>query len=294
MPSPDPAPSPLSQWLEAAWSRQADVRAVEVEGATVRYRDWGLPDGLGADAPGLLFVHGFLAHAHWWDHIAPHFADHHHVIAPDFSGMGDSDRRGGYSRRQYAREILAALADAGMSGATIVAHSFGAISSLLAAQLAPEIVRRVIVLDAFVFRPHPLALPARVETEKRYATREEALARYRLRPAGRWPVPEIMAYLALHSLREEDGMWGWKFDPGIFASIDKEQLRDELRGLAVPVDFVRAAHSEAVDDTAMAAFVANMPFCGRPVTVPLSHHHLMIEQPVALVSALGGLLAHPR
>lgn len=288
---PEPAPSPLSQWLETAWSRQAGVRAVDVEGATIRYRDWG---DRPAGGPGLLFAHGFLANARWWDHIAPHFADRHHVIAPDFSGMGDSDRRAEYSRRQYAREILAVLDDAGMTGATIVAHSFGAISSLLAATMAPTRIGRVIVLDAFVFRPESPALPTRVETEKRYATREEALARYRLRPAGLWPVPEIVAYLARHSVREAEGMWGWKFDPAIFATIDREEVRDELRGLPTPVDFIHAAHSEVVDEAALATFVANMPRCGTPVTVPLSHHHLMIEQPVALVTALDGLLAHSR
>jgi len=296
--SNDCPPAPLSQWLEAAWSHPATIRPVEVEGATIRYRDWGTPPADRAPAgpaPGLVFVHGFLAHARWWDHIAPHFADRYHVIAPDFSGMGDSDRRPQYSRRQYARETLAAMRDAGMAGATIVCHSFGAVSSLLAAKLAPDMVHRVIVLDAFVFRADGSEpLNNAVEPEKRYATREDALARYRLKPPGQWPIRQIVDYLAAHSLRETDGQWGWKFDPQTFACVHSEGLRDELRGIATPVDFVRAANSDIIDDAALASFVANTANCGAPVTVPLSHHHLMIEQPVALVSALDGLLAHPR
>lgn len=288
---PESARSPLSRWLEAAWSHHARVGAVDVEGAAIRYREWGEP---AADGSGLAFVHGFLAHARWWDHIAPHFAARHHVIAPDFSGMGDSDRRPEYSRRQYAREIVAALSAAGIADATIIAHSFGAISSLLAARLAPGVIRRVIVLDAFVFRPEANALPSRSQTEKRYVTRAEALARYRLVPPGEWPVPEVRDYLAGHSLREEEGLWSWKFDPRILSSIDSESVRDELRGLPTPVDFVRAANSEVVTDAALQGFVENMPRCGTPVTVPLSHHHLMIEQPVALVAAIEGLLANPR
>src|SRR5690606_1253678 len=127
--------------------------------------------------------------------------------------------------------------------ATIVAHSFGTVSSLLAAKLAPDVIGRVIVLDAFVFRPALSDMPDnRIQPEKRYATREEALARYRLKPPGLWPVPQIVAYLALHSLRETDGQWGWKFDPQTFACIETEGLRDELRGLAMPVDFIRAAN----------------------------------------------------
>jgi pimeloyl-ACP methyl ester carboxylesterase len=290
-------PEPLVHWLEAAWSRVPVVRTVGVEGAAVSYRDWGAPlRDKAAPSPGLVFVHGFLAHARWWDHIAPHFADRFQVIAPDFSGMGDSARRPAYSRRQYAHETLAALRDAGIGRATIVAHSFGSVSSLYAAKLAPELIERVVILDAHVFRPEVTEPDGtrQAEPEKRYASREEALARYRLIPPGRFPIPEVVDYLARHSLREIDGQWGWKFDPRTFVSSDRERLREDLGGLAVPVEFVRAANSEVVGDDELAAFVANVADCGEPVTVPLSHHHLMIEQPVALVAALQGLLARRR
>jgi pimeloyl-ACP methyl ester carboxylesterase len=286
---PAQRPAPLAQWLAAAWAQEAAVHSVEVEGATVRYREWGV-----AGKPGLAFVHGFLAHARWWDHIAPQFTDRYHVIAPDLTGMGDSDRRPHYSRRQFAREIIAALRDSGLTQVTLVAHSFGSVSALLAAQMAPDLIRRVIVIDAHVFRTDAEDRAEVVQSERRYATPEEAIARYRLKPAGMWPEPEIFSYLARHSLREVDGQWGWKFDPRLFAATHETGLRESLRGLNCPVDFIRAAHSEIVGDAEAAAFVANLPQCGEPVTVPLSHHHIMIEQPLALVSALNGLLAHPR
>src|SRR5947209_5597861 len=191
-PSSPISSSPLSQWLRGGWAREAEIRSVEVEGAQVRYRDWGAPmvresDGNG----GIAFVHGFLAHARWWDHIAPHFADRHHVIASDLTGMGDSDRRPRYSREQFAREIIAAVRDAGMQAVTLIAHSFGSPSTLYAAKLAPDLVRRVIILDAHVFRGKVEDKAGEVQPEKRYASREEALARYRLKPPGLWPVPEI-------------------------------------------------------------------------------------------------------
>ena len=65
------------------------VSAGEVE---LHYLQWGQ-----AEAPGLMLVHGHNAHAHWWDFIAPSFASHYHVVAPDLSGMGDSDHRDEYS-----------------------------------------------------------------------------------------------------------------------------------------------------------------------------------------------------
>ena len=60
----------------------------DVLGAEVSYQRWGK-----RGAPGLLFVHGNGAHAHWWDFIAPYFAEHYNVAALTFSGMGDSEWR---------------------------------------------------------------------------------------------------------------------------------------------------------------------------------------------------------
>ena len=282
--------TPLQNWLARAWAHTATVREVAVEGATVRYREWGA----GSDKPGLVFVHGFLAHARWWDHIAPHFADRFHVIAPDFTGMGDSDRRPEYSRRQYGRETLAAIGDAGLRDTSIVAHSFGSVSSLYAAKLAPDRIRRAIVIDAHVFRGEDSGPGRDVEPEKRYPSREAAIARYRLMPPGEWPDPDITAYLAHASLREHVDGWGWKFDPETFRSVHKERVRDEVRDLPLPIDFIRAENSEVVGEAEVAAFLAGAPGCAAPVTIPASHHHIMIEQPLALVSALNALLANPR
>jgi pimeloyl-ACP methyl ester carboxylesterase len=280
---------PLSAWLAEGWSHEASIGEVEVDGAMVRYRGWNLAD---TDKPGLVLVHGFLAHARWWDHVAPRLADRYRVIAPDFTGMGDSDRRPVYSRRQYAGELIAAASHADLTCAAFVAHSFGAISSLYAAKVAPDLVERVIVIDAHVFRDENEGTVV-VQPEKFYPSFEAALARYRLLPPGAWPDPEIEAYIARRSIRETPRGWTWKFDPETFRSVHRERLREELRGLPLPVDFIHAGNSEVVGETELAAFLANMPRCGAPVTVPLSHHHIMIEQPVGLVAALNGLLARP-
>lgn len=286
-----PTPHPLSDWLAEGWARAASLGEVEVEGATVRYRGWGLDD---ADKPGLVLVHGFLAHARWWDHIGPRLADRFRVIAIDFTGMGDSDRRPVYSRRQYGRELIAAALHAGFERAIIVAHSFGAISSLHAAQIEPAFVDRVIVIDANAFRSEDEDEGMSVQPEKFYSSFEAALARYRLMPTGAWPDPEILDYIARNSIRETDRGWGWKFDPETFRSVHREKMRDALRGLDHPVDFIHAGNSEVVGPTELSNFLAAMPGCGAPVGVPLSHHHIMIEQPVGLVAAINGLLANPR
>lgn len=277
----------LDRWLDKAWAMEAEVRAVDVEGAAARYRFWASNDGR---RRGLIFVHGFMAHARWWDHIAPHFTDRFRVAAVDMTGMGDSDRRPAYSRRQYAREILAAARDAGMDEVIIVGHSFGSISSLYAAKLAPELVRHVVVVDAHSFREET-GETRDIVPERVYADREEALSRYRLVPPGLWPHPRIVQYLAQHSLRKVEGGWSWKFDPEIFREATQERIRDEMRGTDLPTTFVHAGNSEIVGAAEVANFLANAPGCRGVVTVPVSHHHIMIEQPVGLVAALNGIIA---
>lgn len=289
----DDAPAdlpPQRQWLEEAWAAPVEERSVEVEGATIRYRGWGLDQ---TDKPGLIFVHGFIAHARWWDHIAPWFADRYRVAAINLSGMGDSDRRASYSRKQYAREVLAVAHDAGLAPLTIVAHSFGGITGLYAAYLEPDVIERVVVIDAHPFREGGSKL-GDAPAEKFYATREDALARYRLSPPGAWPDKDVLAHVAQHSLRQSAQGWGWKFDPATFVASDREEMTIALRGLTVPVDYIHAARSDFAGMDAVEAFVDAMPTCGVPVSLPFCHHHAMIEQPVALVAALNGLFAHPR
>ena len=278
-------------WLAKAWAQEAVVREVEVEGAVVRYRGWGLED---TAKPGLVLVHGFMAHARWWDHIAPHFLDRYRVIAPDLTGMGDSDRRPIYSRRQFARELLAAADHAGLDQLTIISHSFGSLSGLYTARITPERITRAIVIDTYVFRAERYAVmetrPANV-----YPSREAAEARYRLGPPGLWPDPDVLAYVRHHSVMETAEGWTWKFDPFARDSIDSEKdLRSDLANLPIPVDFIYGDRSEVVDAEAVALMMANLPSCGQPIKIPLCHHHVMIEQPVALLAALGALLAHPR
>jgi len=205
--------------------------------------------------------------------------------------MGDSDWRRVYCRRQYGRELIGAAHDAGLKEVIFVGHSFGAASCLYAAMTAPELIRRVVVVDARVFHGE-LQDTTASKSEKTYASFEAALAHYRLVPTGSWAEPQIADYVGRHSIRQLDrGRWSWKFDPEARRSLRSQRLVEPLRGLRSPVDFIHAANSEVVGSNDLATFLSNMPACGAPVSVPLSHHHIMLEQPVAFVAALNGLLA---
>ena len=104
----------LGNWLTTQWAHTPRAFQVEVEGARIACLGWNMDSVF---LPGLVLVHGFRAHARWWDHIAPSFTDRYRVVALNLSGMGDSDRREAYSRAQNGREILAVAAACGVPSA---------------------------------------------------------------------------------------------------------------------------------------------------------------------------------
>ena len=72
------------EWFQRALAVPFEDRTVTVEGAAIHYLAWGRPG-----APGLVFVHGGGAHAHWWTHVAARYASRFRVAALDLSGHGD-------------------------------------------------------------------------------------------------------------------------------------------------------------------------------------------------------------
>ena len=77
--------STAPEWFEWAVSRPRASHFADADGTRIHYASWNAGD---TGKPGLLFLHGFLGHSHWWDFIAPFFTDRFRVYALDFSGMG--------------------------------------------------------------------------------------------------------------------------------------------------------------------------------------------------------------
>ena len=87
-------------WFKKAISNEPKKLSIKVKGVKIAYNAWGEKDN-----PGILFVHGGMAHADWWNFIAPYFIKTHRVIAMNLGGMGDSDWRKEYSTETWGIEI---------------------------------------------------------------------------------------------------------------------------------------------------------------------------------------------
>lgn len=278
-------------WFGWAIGHRPRSGFVQVNDNRIHYLEWNAED---AGKPVLLFVHGLRAHAHWWDCIAPFFLQHYRVIAIDLSGMGDSGWRDSYSAPLLSQDVTGFVDALNLTRLTVVAHSYGGLCALRAASMRPELFERLIVLDTFVIFPgETIELdPPRVGGGRPYADRHAARQRYRLLPPQPEPHAALLDHIAFHSMRESADGVRWKFDSRLngvdIHLFDGDQM---LARITVPVDYVYGEHSALVKPEHALRIVAGLPDCRGPIAIAEGHHHLLLDQPLALVSTLLALLA---
>ena len=255
-------------------------RTIVVEGASVHYIDWGP-----ADAPAVVLVHGGLAHARWWDHIAPHLVGHR-VVALDLTGHGDSGTRDGYDMRQWGREIVGVVRAAGLQRPVVVGHSMGGYPSVSAAIDAPEEIRGVITLDS---RFNDGEYIRGYKKSREFTSIDEALCNFDpVHSNSAIAVPTaVLRHIGETSLRREGENWRWKRDDNY--RITQAPLRKLLPELRRPLAIVQTEHGLVTDDLA-AEMRALTPATSITVKIPTAGHNPMLEQPVALISVLRTLL----
>ena len=273
-------------WFTAALAAPVTEGAADLDGVRIAYRMWGGPAGRG-----VVLVHGGAAHSRWWDHIAPLLAVGRRVIAIDLSGHGDSGRRPSYDFDVWAQEILAAAGDAGFDAPPVViGHSMGGLVTLRLAELAGSRIEGAVVIDVPIHDQAPEEVAARRQRVFRqlhvYPTKEAALARFR-------PVPDqpVLGYIADHvaetSVRRVDGGWTWKWDPPVFGRSEPRAPRTRLD---CRVALFRAEHgilSAEMSDVMYDRLGRVAPV----IEIPVAGHHIMLDQPIALVAALRTLLS---
>jgi pimeloyl-ACP methyl ester carboxylesterase len=291
-------------WFARALARSPERCFVEVEGARIETLTWG-----DAGRPGVLFLHGHGAHADWYSFIAPFFAARHRVVALSWSGMGASDWRESYSMEQFEGEALAVAKATGLFDApappVVVGHSFGGMIALgLAADHGDRFAAAVIV-DPPVVRPERLERQRLAKRPQRhnlrphhvYPTLASALARFRLLPVQPCDNLFILDHIARLSLRQvaaagdDKGGWSWRFDWALWSRFKRRNPLPLIRAAHCPLALVRGGRSRLMEREDAAFMMAELPRDAPYVEVPEADHHVMLDQPLAFVAAIEGLLA---
>ncbi len=288
-------------WFRRALQMLPESGTQPVDGAAIDWLAWGR-----RGAPGLLLCHGNGAHAGWWRHIAPFFAETHRVVALSWSGMGRSEHRppGGYSAAGFAGEAVAVAEAAGLFEADIkpdvLAHSFGGFIMLtLLNGPHGERFRRGTILDTPVRRPNADDPRRRMRAGQRegirphrvYPDLASALARFRLAPPQGCAHLFIADMIARESLVEVPGGFTWAFDPTLWQDFKLDDPAPLLSGARCPLVLMWGDRSGLMPADVIADMRRLLPPDTPAIAIPDADHHVMIDQPLALVAALRAMLA---
>lgn len=281
-------------WFQQYIATPRETRSVQVDGASIHFDTWAGPD----DAPGLLFVHGNGAHTHWWDFIAPAFTDRFNVMAMDMSGAGDSDHRAHYTATGFAREIIEVCRDAGYRDTIVAGHSFGGSMTRIAGYLYGEELAGIVLLDSAIATSRGRRAPPRAPRgdTRYYATAEQAIRRFRLRPPQPCENSWIIEYIARHSLAQTDQGYCFKLDQALFSRMTEDpdvELPDAvsmLKEVKCPTGFIYGENSRFFPPEAV-TLLESIIEPDLLLSIPNAHHHLFLDQPLAFIDTLGKILS---
>jgi pimeloyl-ACP methyl ester carboxylesterase len=285
-------------WFEAALAQAPERTHLEVEGAEIEVLVWGE-----RGQPGLLLLHGFTAHADWWSFIAPFLQQGRRVVAFSLSGMGRSGWREAYSLEQYAREALAVASATGLFDSAVapvlVGHSFGSFVTRIVARSPGARLGGVVLVDGALAASESDdeydGVPVRGHRHRVYPMLEQAVARFRFEPPQSCDNPCIQDFLARTSLglvpagQGGDG-WSWRFDPDLRAKFGALPNADLLAPLPCRAALLFGDRSRIMNGERLDLIRRHTPPDAPWIVIPDAGHHIMVDQPLALIAALRSLL----
>jgi pimeloyl-ACP methyl ester carboxylesterase len=251
----------------------------------------------GDGAPRVVFLHGGGQNAHTWDTVIVGLGEP--ALAIDLPGHGRSAWRedGDYGPKLNAVAIEPVVREFAPDADLVVGMSLGGLTALRLAVSAPELVRKLVLVDV---------TPSAPERHTQMSEKEKGTVAL---VQGDRTFPSFAAMLdvtvaaAPHRDREslrrgvfhnakrlDDGTWTWRYDT-MTKGEGFEGLWDDVPRLTVPTTLVRGANSAFVNDDDAAEFARSAPGFKEVRMVENSGHSVQSDQPIALIGILREVLA---
>jgi pimeloyl-ACP methyl ester carboxylesterase len=270
------------------------VRRVEVEvspGRRVSSLLWG------TSAPELVLVHGGAQNAHTWDTVA--LALDRPLLAIDLPGHGHSDGGpdGSLSVAGNGEDLATAIAALAPDAAGVVGMSLGGLSSIALAAHAPELVRKLVLVDVTPGVNPEKSAPITnfVNGPASFANFDELLARTIEHNPGR-SESSLRRGILHNALQREDGSWVWRYARFRTDTIGQHpefgHWWDAISAMTMPLMLVRGLAWSVVDDADVAELVRRQPTC-RVVGVEGAGHSIQGDRPLELAAILSEFLFPP-
>ena len=135
------------------------MKQTQFKNTQISYSDTGKGNAI-------VLLHGFLENKEMWDFYIPEFAKRNRVIAIDLLGHGKSECLGYvHTMEDHADAVHAVLSELRIRKAIFVGHSMGGYVSLAFAELYPENIKGLVLLNS----------TARADNEERKINRDRAV-----------------------------------------------------------------------------------------------------------------------
>ena len=249
------------EWFNKSLLSTPTENFVDVEGAKIHFLTWG-----DTNNPGLFFIHGFSANAHWWDFIAPAFIEDYCVVAIDLSGSGDSEHRDFYSQEMYAKEIKSVCDVMNWKSADFIAHSMGGSISLNATSIYPEIFKSLLLLDSIVVLPpdkvrNYSSNRSMIRADFIYEDETSAIESFRLIPPQPCKNDYLLNHIAINSYKKTEEGWLLKSDGKMMKTYQSKDLTDTLMAIQCPIYIVYGLMSQIFTQEILdyTVYVGNIP-----------------------------------
>jgi pimeloyl-ACP methyl ester carboxylesterase len=241
------------------FDRRPVVRRVDVEVATDRRLSalvWQDGD------PELVLLHGGAQNAHTWDTVA--MALDRPLVAIDLPGHGHSDGPGvtapGHGDIEgYALDVAMVIRHLAPETRAVVGMSLGGLTTIALAAAAPELVRKVVLVDVLpgIRGSRSRHIADFVNGESTFANFEDLLEQTaRLNPTR--SLSSLRRGILHNAVQQDDGTWVWRWarhrpqaspdQSEVTVRGDKwfDGLWDSLSAIAVPVLLARGMRSDSV------------------------------------------------
>ncbi|MEU8977296.1 alpha/beta fold hydrolase [Streptomyces sp. NPDC048309] len=248
---------------------------LEVDGATLTYDDEGPRDG---DGVPLVFIHGWTANRHRWDHQMAHFALTRRVIRLDLRGHGESAGSGRRSIEELAGDVLAVLDHLKVDRFVPVGHSMGGMISQTLALGHPERIERMVLVNSISRMAFSRGRGLLMAVSTRVPFKLFVAANIQRAFAPGYPREEIREYIRASATTPREVVMT------CYDAMRSFDILDRLGEILVPTLLVHGYHDIQLPVAQMLRMAKAYP--DAVVRIMDAGHELPVEKPAELTSTL--------
>ena len=258
-----PVPAPPTEVAPEPVAPEPRLRSLQCIGAhgfhRMAYTEWGDPHNPRV----LVCVHGLTRNGRDFDDLARAMAPHYRVICPDVVGRGRSGWlavKDDYQLPTYVADMITLIARLDVETVHWMGTSMGGLIGMIIASMPDTPIRRLVLNDV-----GPVVTAASLKRIGQYVGNAPVFPSYE---AGESYIREVSApfgrltdaqwrHLSETSLKEVDGGWAMRYDPGIGDPFRKTPILADVNlwpiyeAISCPTLVMRGAESDLLlHDTA--------------------------------------------